>query len=138
MKKDIGTVEELMRVLETENLTEIDYECGEFKLNLKRPYKAVKKVETKAKTAVVATKVENISYLEIVSQDIGRFYSAQKGGESKLVVGATVKEGEEIGHILTMGVKNPVVSNVTGVIHEICVADGDIADFNKVILKLKK
>lgn len=139
MKKDIATVDELMRILEVENLTEISYESEDFKINLKRPYKVVeKKVAPKKEKVEVEIKKDEYEYVELLSQGIGRFYSAQQNGDSKLLKGLTVKEGDEIGYILAMGVKNAVISDVSGKIEEIYVADGDIVDFNKAILKLRK
>ena len=137
MKKDITTVNELMRILESENLTEINYECEGFKINVKRPFKVEKK-KNAPKQESKPVNVEKIDYVELLSQGIGNFYSAQKNGESKLQVGAFVTEGEELGYIQAMGVKSSVVSNVSGTIHEILAADGSIVDFNRVILRLKK
>lgn len=137
MKNDIGTIDELMRVLETENLTELSYECTGFKINLKRPYKVAPAKKTTQKKEDLK-KVKDAEYIELLSQGIGRFYSAKKGAESKLVQGALVKKGDEVGHIITMGVKNIVISDVDGIIEEVYIADGEVVDFDRAILKLKK
>lgn len=137
MKKDIVTVDELMKILEKENLTEIDYECEGFKINLKRPYKSEAKKSIVPKQEPKVAPVAKVDYVELLSQGIGNFYSSSKG-ESKLRVGAVIKEGDELGFIQAMGIKNPVVSNVSGTVHEVLVEEGSIVDFNKVILVLKK
>lgn len=138
MKKDVNTVNELMKILETDNLTEIAYEEEGFKIFLKRDIK--KEVQPVVATKVVKNiKEKNEVYLDVVSSGIGKFYSKQnKAGESSLKIGTIVAEGEEIGYISTMGVKSSITSDFSGKIAEICVNDGDIVDFNKTILKLKK
>lgn len=133
MKKDIATLDELMRILESENLTEISYEAEGFKINLKRPYKSVEK-KSVVKQATTQTKAEECQYIELLSQGIGRFYSI----ESKVSLGSSVKIGDEIGYIVTMGVKNIVTSDVSGKVEQVYIADGDIVDYNRAILKLKK
>lgn len=139
MKKDIVTVEELMKILENENLTEIDYECNEYKISLKRAYKQEKtKVADVHGEQVKPLEAPKIEKIEIVSQGIGNFYGTEKNGESKLKIGAVIKEGEVIGEIRAMGVNSPIISTGTGEILEILVEDGGIVDYNKVVLVLKK
>ncbi len=133
MKKDIATLDELMRILESENLTEISYEAEGFKINLKRPYKSVEK-KVVAKPTTTQAKTEECQHIELLSQGIGRFYSI----ESKVSLGSSIKIGDEIGYIVAMGVKNIVTSDVSGKVEQVYIADGDIVDYNRAILKLKK
>lgn len=138
MKKDVNTVNELMKILETDNLTEITYEEEGFKIFLKRDLKREVQPVVATKT-VKNIKEKNEVYLDVVSSGIGKFYSKQnKAGETALKIGAIIAEGEEIGYISTMGVKSSITSDFSGKIVEVCVNDGDIVDFNKTILKLKK
>lgn len=133
MKKDIATLDELMRILESENLTEISYEVEGFKVNLKRPYKSAEK-KSVVKPATTKAKIEECQYIELLSQGIGRFYSI----DSKVALGSSIKIGDEIGYIVAMGVKNIVTSDVSGKVEQVYIADGDIVDYNRAILKLKK
>lgn len=137
MIKEIETASELMKILETENLTELVYEEDGVKIQLKRDYKFEEKVAPKKENAPKLTNTKE-NFVEVLSHRIGNFYSTIKNGESILVPGHYVKEGDEIGYILTMGVKNPVISDFSGKIVDILVEDGAIVDFTKPILRLKK
>lgn len=139
MNSTVTSANELMKILEKENLTEISYEEDGVKILLKRDYKfqespnpASKEVENKT------PKIKKDNTLEILSHRIGTFYPTTKNEESILVPGFSIKEGDEIGYILTMGVKNPVISDFTGTITEVLVREGDMVDFTKPILRLKK
>lgn len=130
---------ELMKILEKENLTEISYEEDGIKIILKRDYKFEQNSPIISKESVTkAPKVKKDNVMEILSHRIGVFYPHKKNEESTLIPGFSLKEGDEIGYILTMGVKNPVISDFAGTITEVLVKEGDMVDFTKPILKLKK
>lgn len=139
MKNSVASANELMKILEKENLTEITYEEDGIKIVLKRDYKFEQKSAPALKEGISkapVAKKENI--MEILSHRIGVFCPAKKNEESILVPNHSIKEGDEIGYILTMGVKNPVISDFTGTITEVLVNEGEIVDFTKPILRLKK
>ncbi|MGL4252957.1 MAG: acetyl-CoA carboxylase biotin carboxyl carrier protein [Fusobacteriaceae bacterium] len=139
MNSTVASANELMKILEKENLTEIAYEEDGVKILLKRNYKFEKISAPVVKdTLGKAPKAKKDNLLEILSHRIGVFYPNKKNEESVLIPGEVVKEGDEIGYILTMGVKNPVISDFTGTITEVLVEEGDIVDFTKPILRLKK
>lgn len=139
MNSTVASANELMKILEKENLTEITYEEEGVKILLKRNYKFEQASAPAAKESQAkAPKVKKENLLEILSHRIGVFYPNKKNEESILVPGEAIKEGDEIGYILTMGVKNPVISDFTGTITEVLVGEGDIVDFTKPILRLKK
>lgn len=139
MNSTVASANELMKILEKENLTEITYEEEGVKILLKRNYKFEQTPAPAGKEIPAKTpKVKKDNLLEILSHRIGVFYPNKKNEESILVPGEAIKEGDEIGYILTMGVKNPVISDFTGTITEVLVGEGDIVDFTKPILRLKK
>lgn len=139
MNSTVASANELMKILEKENLTEIAYEEEGVKILLKRNYKFEQTSAPAGKEAPAkAPKVKKENLLEILSHRIGVFYPNKRNEESILVPGEAIKEGDEIGYILTMGVKNPVISDFTGTITEVLVGEGDIVDFTKPILRLKK
>lgn len=139
MNNNISSANELMKILEKENLTEIAYEEDGVKILLKRDYKFDKASAPVAKESPTKTpKVKKENMLEILSHRIGIFYPHKKNDDSILVPGFFIKEGDEIGYILTMGVKNPVISDFSGTIAEVLVEEGEIVDFTKPILRLKK
>lgn len=137
MIKEVETASELMKILETENLTELVYEEDGIKIQLKREYRFEEKAAPKKEIPTKPVKAKE-NFVEVLSHRIGNFYPTVKNGESILVPGHHVKEGDEIGYILTMGVKNPVISDFSGKIVEVLAGEGAIVDFTKPILKLKK
>lgn len=139
MKNSVASANELMKILEKENLTEIAYEEDGIKIILKRDYKFEEKSTPPLKEGISKAPVaKKDNVMEILSHRIGIFHPAKKNEDSILVPNHSIKEGDEIGYILTMGVKNPVISDFTGTITEILVNEGEIVDFTKPILRLKK
>ncbi|MGL4980612.1 MAG: acetyl-CoA carboxylase biotin carboxyl carrier protein [Fusobacteriaceae bacterium] len=139
MNTTVTSANELMKILEKENLTEISYEENGIKILLKRNFKSEQNsLQVEKNISVKAPKAKKENFVEILSYGIGIFYPNKKNEESILIPGEIINEGDEIGYIVAMGIKNPVVSEFTGTIIEVLVEEGDIVDFTKPILKLKK
>lgn len=133
MKNNI-TTDELIRILDSENLTELSYESPDFNFSVKKPFKREEQLKNNAIENI--TKKEKIeTYTEILSNGIGYFY---KNNNISLSINSDINIGDEIGYILAMGVQSPIISEVSGKIVEVLVQDGDVVDYNKKIIKLKK
>lgn len=128
MKKDIKSVEELMKILNETNLTDISFEKEGFKIKIKKSNTPVQKP---VNVQTSATPI--IKYEEIVSNKIGNFIFATPA----ISVGDTLKKGQEVGYISTIGVKSSVVSEVEGIVREILVENGSVADFGKSLIKVE-
>ncbi|WP_294704307.1 biotin/lipoyl-containing protein [uncultured Fusobacterium sp.] len=139
MKGDMNTIEELMKILQEKKLTEISLETSEIKINIKGSLIPEEKVKTTPKKDV--KKVEekkNISNCkDIVSEHIGRFNYLKKDGTPKLTVGQEIKEGQELGDVVAVGVALPIVAKFSGVIEEIYVKSGDPVDYGRPLIKVK-
>lgn len=139
MKGDMNTIEELMKILQEKKLTEISLETSEIKINIKGSLIPEEKVKTTPKKDV--KKVEekkNISNCkDIVSEHIGRFNYLKKDGTLKLTVGQEIKEGQELGDVVAVGVALPIVAKFSGVIEEIYVKSGDPVDYGRPLIKVK-
>lgn len=139
MKSDMNTIEELMKILQEKKLTEISLETSEIKINIKGSLIPEEKVKTTPKKDV--KKVEekkNISNCkDIVSEHIGRFNYLKKDGTPKLTVGQEIKEGQELGDVVAVGVALPIVAKFSGVIEEIYVKSGDPVDYGRPLIKVK-
>jgi len=134
MKKDLKSVEELMKILNDTNLTNISFEEDGFKVDIKRS-----NVVTAAEE-VVAEEVAEVAapeYEEVKSENVGKFYYVDKAGKPTIKVGDRVKKNQEIGYIATIGVKSSVKSTFNGVIKEILLDNGSIADFGKTLIKIE-
>ena len=140
MKKQMEIAEKLINIITSEKLTELNYEEKGFKMTLKKPYVSQnKKVEN-----VFSKKIEkNIPVneseeIEILSEGIGHFHSLSKSEVLDFKIGDIINEGDKIGYIYAMGLKTPIISKHTGTIEKIYIEEGDVVDFNRPILKLKK
>ena len=134
MNKDLNSVEELMKILNDTNLTNISFEEEGFKVEIKRS-----NVVTAAEE-VVAEEVAEVAapaYKEVKSENVGKFYYVDKAGNPMVKVGDRVKKNQEIGYIATIGVKSSVKSTFDGVVKEILLDNGSIADFGKTLIKIE-
>ncbi|MGL4688193.1 MAG: biotin/lipoyl-containing protein [Fusobacteriaceae bacterium] len=132
--KDNITTDELIRILDSENLTELSYESPDFNFSVKKTLKLDKKAKTHTIENIVEKEILEI-YSEILSNGIGYFYN---NSNISLTLNNNINIGDEIGYILAMGVKSPIISEVSGKVVEILIQDGDVVDYNKIIAKLKK
>lgn len=77
--------------------------------------------------------------LEITAGQIGTFYN-QKDENSEEVfvtVGDKIEKGDQVGFIEAMKVFNDVKSNVSGVVEEIKIDNGDAVEFGDVLLLVR-
>lgn len=137
MKADIKAVEELMKVLHEQKLTEISYEDSNFKVTIKGPLTAEVKKEIKKEIKNVEDKKEVIKYKEVLSDHIGRYFYVRKDGTPIIEVGQKIKAGQEIGYISTVGVNTTISSNFAGTVEEIYIENGNPVDYGRPLLKIK-
>lgn len=133
MKKDLNSVEELMKILTDTNLTNISFESKGFKVDIKRSNNVVIEEQEASEVIEVAAPV----YEEVRSDNVGKFYYVDKEGTPIIKVGDKIEKGQDIGYIATIGVKSSVKSTFSGVIKEIVVENGSIADFGKALVKIE-
>ncbi len=139
MKGDVNTIEELMKILQEKKLTEISYETSEIKINIKsslipesKPV-ASKKVEAKKEE----TKKKVVNCRDIVSEHIGRYNYLKKDGTPIIEVGQEIKEGQELGNVVAVGVALPVIAKFSGKIEEIYIENGKPVDYGRPLIKVK-
>ncbi|MGL6154141.1 MAG: acetyl-CoA carboxylase biotin carboxyl carrier protein [Cetobacterium sp.] len=139
MKKEGFNIESLIKILDKNKLTELDYQGSKLKITIKKPAEAVENIVTQEKKKVSVEKTPKVKdeIIEILSDSIGRFFYKDNSENSIVSVGDTIKVGQDIGYISTIGVKNIVKSTVAGEIVEIAIDNGGIADYGKVLLKVK-
>ena len=136
MRGDIKAVEELMKVLHDQKLTEISYEDSNFKVIIKGPLTAAVKKEKTKETSIIENK-EVVNFKEVVSDHIGRYFYVKKNGEPVIEVGQKIKAGQDIGYVSTVGVDTTITSNYSGTIEEIYVENGNPVDYGRPLLKIK-
>src|SRR5699024_7458483 len=77
--------------------------------------------------------------LEITAGQIGTFYNQKEEKREELVVtvGDKIEKGDQVGFIEAMKVFNDVKSNVSGVVEEIKIDNGDAVEFGDVLLLVR-
>ena len=95
------------------------------------------------KTEVVANKAENAKeekedYKVVKSPMVGTFYSKSSPKAKPYVeVGSKVKKGDILCIVEAMKLMNEIESEFDGEVVEVCVKDGDMVDFGKLLFKIK-
>lgn len=136
MKADIKTIEELMKILYDQKLTEVSYEDTNFKVSIKGSANGEIKKEIRNDKKPVEIK-ETVKYKEVLSDHIGRYFYMKKDGTPIIEVGQKIKVGQEIGYITTIGVNTTICSNFAGVIEEIYIENGNPVDYGRPLLKIR-
>ncbi|MDO4588932.1 MAG: hypothetical protein Q4B33_03645, partial [Fusobacterium sp.] len=86
MKADIKTIEELMKILYDQKLTEVSYEDTNFKATIKGSANGEIKKEIRNDKKPVEIK-ETVKYKEVLSDHIGRYFYMKKDGTPIIEVG---------------------------------------------------
>ncbi len=74
---------------------------------------------------------------EVTAPMVGVFYAAPAPGDEPFVrVGSKVKAGEALCIIEAMKVLNEVTAEADGEVLEICVADGDLVEFDSCLMRI--
>jgi acetyl-CoA carboxylase biotin carboxyl carrier protein len=139
MKNDIKTINEIIKIIGTSQLTEIAIEEKEFKLFVKKPKLILTPTEVEVTTEEILEEVEDTvidNIKEIVSETVGRFYFIDKNEEPMMKVGMTVTKDQKIGYTESIGILTDVKSDFDGEIVEILVENGEIAEYGKVLVKI--
>lgn len=75
--------------------------------------------------------------IEVTAPMVGVFYAAPAPGDEPFVhVGSKVKAGETLCIIEAMKVLNEVTAETDGEVLEICVADGDLVEFDSCLMRI--
>lgn len=150
---DIEKVTALTELLSASSLTAIEVGKGKNRVRVERQltsaYAAPISVETQAevpatpqalpeeKSADSSSSVDFNNLTEVRSPLVGVYYSAlSPEAEPFVSIGSIVKKGDILCIIETMKLMNEVVSEYDGEIVDICIKNGDIAEFSQVLFKV--
>lgn len=144
-QENIRTYAELMKELD---LSALEITEGDKRIRLERtPAPAVQTVAVPAAMAAPAVSAPLAAAAPaasvsnghpITSPMVGVFYCAPAENADPFVkVGDTVKKGDTVGIIEAMKLMNEVVSDVDGVIEEICVSNAETVDYGRVLMRVK-
>ena len=94
-------------------------------------------VESTAASEAVNPSVDFNHLIEVKSPLVGVYYSAASpDAENFVSIGSKVKKGDVLCIIETMKLMNEITAEQDGEIVDICVKNGDIAEFGQVLFKM--
>jgi acetyl-CoA carboxylase biotin carboxyl carrier protein len=78
------------------------------------------------------------TFLEIRAPMLGTFYGAPKpGAEPFVTVGGRVEANTAVGIIEVMKLMNSISAGLTGVVVEVLARDGDLVEFDQVLMRVR-
>ena len=130
---ELKDIQELMQVLKKENLTEMKIKYGNVKLTLTNSETG----QVTNAAAPVTKKVQKNIAKALPKEEV---IKSSNLGRIRLInskVGTSVRKGEILARINTIGIDNDVKATVNGVLKEVLVADGSAVDFAKELFKIE-
>lgn len=132
---ELKDIQELMKVLKKEDIAELKVRYGKIKLTLTNSRNT--EVANTATAAPKVTKEKKAAKAVLPAEEIVK---SSNVGKIKLIAsktGVSVKKGQILAKINTMGIDNEVKSTADGILKEILVADGSAVDFAKELFKIE-
>ena len=130
---ELKDIQELMQVLKKENLTEMKIKYGNVKLTLTNSETG----QVTNAAAPVTKKVQKNIAKALPKEEV---IKSSNVGRIRLInskVGTSVRKGEILARINTIGIDNDVKATVNGILKEVLVADGSAVDFAKELFKIE-
>ena len=155
-------VQRLLQLLDSSHFDELHLEAEGVKLSLRRNGAAPSHLPAAALQAPIApsspdasapasssapaaapaasapTAAGDAALLEVRAPMLGTFYGAPKPGAAPFVaVGGHVSADSAVGIIEVMKLMNSISAGVDGVVAEILVRDGDLVEFDQVLMRVR-
>ena len=143
---DIKKVKELVKIMDGNNISTLELTEGDVKIRLEKSnFNQVsnmvttnQEVKAEVTTSIVSESISNkTSGIEVKSPMVGVFYKAPSPTSEPFVkVGSKVKKGDVLCIIEAMKLMNEIHAEHDGVITEICLNDGDVAEYSQVLFRM--
>lgn len=153
---DLEFIERLIRVLDESGLDHVEIERGGTRVRVSRS-PPVPSIETGNQPASESASTDDsvaeappaevepveepeaeLGLSEVACPMVGTFYrSASPGAEPFVEVGSQIAPGDVLGIIEAMKLMNELEAEIRGVIHEVCVGDGEPVEFGQVLFRVR-
>lgn len=144
---DVNQIRELIKVVETSDISEIVIEEGDSKVTVRRggvaavaaPAAAATTVTSAAAVSAAAPAAESegarpASWKAVTSPMVGTFYEAPSPGSPPFVaVGDQITEGQQLCILEAMKLMNEISAEEGGIVREIVAKNGDLVDFGAAL-----
>ena len=140
---DVNQIRELIKVVESSDITEIVIEEGEMKVSIRKggasapapvAPQAPMPVAMEAAAPVPAAGERPVGWKTVVAPMVGTFYEAPSPGLPAFVaVGDSFSEGQPLCILEAMKLMNEIVADEPGVVREIGVKNGDPVEYGTVL-----
>lgn len=89
------------------------------------------------KSESIKEDIANLNLLEVKAPLVGTYYSSSKPSAPPFVkIGDKIKKGDTVCIIEAMKIFNEIESDVSGIVKEICVENGNPVEFDQTIIKV--
>jgi acetyl-CoA carboxylase biotin carboxyl carrier protein len=148
-------VQHLLQLLDNSHFDELHLEADGIKLSLRRggailspapvasapvprPPQVATSTPAAAPVAAAPQATSDTTLLEVRAPMLGTFYGAPKPGAAPFApVGGRVSADTAVGIIEVMKLMNSIAAGVEGVVVEILVRDGDLVEFDQVLMRVR-
>ena len=138
---DFKEIKKLVKLLKEEDLAVLSISDEDTHIHIEQKGEAVSAEPAPQgdSGAAAVQKEESSDLAEITAGKIGTFYNQkdENSDETFVSVGDKIKKGDQVGFIEAMKVFNDVKSDVSGVVEEIAVANGDAVEFGDVLIRIR-
>ena len=144
---ELKKVRELVKIMEGNNISTLELTEGDVKIRLEKGNSA--QVSNNVVSTISETKPQVVTHeisqsvatkpsgIEVKSPMVGVFYKgASPTSEPFVKVGSTVKKGDVLCIIEAMKLMNEIHAESDGTITEVCLNDGDVAEYAQVLFRM--
>ena len=131
-------IQELVKILDELNLTELSYSDGKTSIKVGKSSTIATNVVEKNTLSQSSKNQQSTNFIGIKSPMVGTAYLAPEPGAKPFVkIGSKVKKGDTLLIIEAMKTMNHIPSTKDGEIEEILVKDGESVEFDQELIKIK-
>ncbi len=145
---ELKKIKELVKIMEGNNIDTLELTEGDVKISLKKGNSGINMNSNlapsipniKSEIKLVENTVPDVkpeATSEIKSPMVGVFYKAPSPDAEPFVkVGSRVKKGDVLCIIEAMKLMNEIYAERDGVISEVCLNDGDVAEYSQILFRM--